>query len=95
MKLEICTHEIEKYSEDDENVFKLFDMGLFFTFRMGLLLWNTVWIWVKIGGEELLTASLSDCGADGWNSLDGFRLLFSEKAKLLNAGLLFAWGLSI
>ena len=49
-----------------------------------------MWIWVKIGGEELLTASLSDCGADGWNSLDGFRLLFSEKAKLLNAGLLFA-----
>ena len=51
-----------------------------------------MWIWVKIGGEELLTASLSDCGADGWNPLDGFRLLFSEKAKLLNAGLLFAWG---
>ena len=49
-----------------------------------------MWIWVKIGGEELLTASLSDCGADGWNLLDGFRLLFSEKAKLLNAGLLFA-----
>ena len=54
-----------------------------------------MWIWVKIGGEELLTASLSDCGADGWNLLDGFRLLFSEKAKLLNAGLLFAWGPSI
>ena len=54
-----------------------------------------MWIWVKIGGEELLTASLSDCGADGWNPLDGFRLLFSEKAKLLNAGLLFAWGSSI
>ena len=38
MKLEPYTHEIEKYSEDDENVFKLFDMGLFFTFRMGLLI---------------------------------------------------------
>ena len=54
-----------------------------------------MWIWVKIGGEELLTASLSDCGADGWNLLYGFCLLFSEKAKLLNAGLLFAWGASI
>ena len=33
MKSEICTHEIEKYSEDDENVFELLNMGLFFTFE--------------------------------------------------------------
>ena len=30
----------------------------------------TVWIWVKIGGKELLTASFSDFSTDGRNQLD-------------------------